>query len=131
MNEFRLAIIGSRTFDDYKILNTLVTDCHLNVGITHIISGGAKGADLLGAKWAKEHSVKLVEYLPEWDKYGKSAGFRRNADIINDSDAVMAFWDMESKGTADSINKANERGLDVFIFNMKTKQVSLFEGNHG
>ena len=131
MDEFRLAIIGSRDFNDYVVLSTLVTDCHMNVGITHVISGGAKGADSLGAQWAKDHGVQLVEYLPDWDKYGKSAGFRRNSDIIDDSDAVMAFWDMESRGTLDSINKANERGLDVFIYNMKTQEISLFEGNHG
>jgi hypothetical protein len=126
---FRLAVIGSRSFNDYKVAKAVLDDCHKNVGITSIVSGGAKGADSLGARWAHENEIELILYLPDWERFGKSAGFRRNSEIINDSDAVIAFWDGESKGTADSINKANEKGLDVFIYNYVTKQLSLFEGH--
>lgn len=131
MIDFKLAVIGSRTFEDYDVAKILLDDCNSKVGITHIISGGAKGADSIGAKWANESGVKLVEYIPDWDKHGKRAGFIRNSQIIADADAVIAFWDGKSGGTADSINKANEKGLDVFIYNFVKKSFSLFEGNHG
>lgn len=71
--------------------------------ITHIISGGAKGADTLGEKFAKEYNKELIVFKPNWDKYGKSAGFKRNVDIINECDYCAIFWDGQSHGTKHDI----------------------------
>ena len=56
-----------------------------------VVSGGAHGADTLGADWARSKGYSVVEYLPNWNKYGKRAGFLRNEQIINDCDMVIAF----------------------------------------
>jgi hypothetical protein len=127
MNMSRVAIIGSRDFVDYKVLSKTINDCHKIIAITHIISGGAKGADSLGARWAKENNVELIEYLPDWDRYGKSAGFKRNTTIIESADFVIAFWDMKSKGTADSIRKALNFGLNVLVYDFIAKKLSWME----
>lgn len=123
---YNIAIIGSRSYNNYDELKTFM-DKSLILQINKIISGGAKGADSLGARWAKEHNLELVEYLPDWDRYGKSAGFKRNTTIIENSDIVVAFWDEKSKGTADSIRKARELGLDIIIYNYETGIVRLEE----
>ena len=116
----RLAIIGSRTFNDFSELLDFVTfwffdgpnQCfHFN----EIISGGAKGADSLGAKFAKDYKIKLTTFKPEWKKYGKSAGFIRNQTIVDNCDIVLAFWDGESRGTADTIGKAKKAKKPTFI----------------
>lgn len=97
----RAAIIGSRSFNDYNlVLETLLE--YENV-ITTIVSGGAKGADTLGERWAKEKNKEILIFYPDWSKYGRSAGFIRNKDIIENSDIVFAFWDGTSKGTKNSI----------------------------
>lgn len=106
----RLAIIGSRSFNDYDLLvdhlHTWIVDDRDECAITEVISGGAKGADSLAARWAKEHGIKLTEFIPDWDGLGKKAGFIRNEDIVKAADVVLAFWDGVSKGTQNSLSIA-------------------------
>jgi hypothetical protein len=97
----KLAVIGSRSFDKIELLNTKIEE--LDLVITEIISGGAKGADLLAEKWAINNQIKLTIIKPNWRLYGKGAGIKRNEKIINDCDYCIAFWDGESKGTLSSI----------------------------
>lgn len=71
----KLAIIGSRDFEDYELCkNTILKNCNINE-ITEIVSGGAKGADSLGEKFAKENNIKLTLFLPNWQKFGKERDF--------------------------------------------------------
>ncbi len=115
----RIAIVGSRTFSDYGLLAKTIFDFLAPIdSTTHIISGGAKGADALGEKFAYKNGAKLTVYRPEWIKYGKSAGFLRNQLIVDSCDIVIAFWDGVSRGTADTLNKAKKAKkpiLTVFI----------------
>jgi hypothetical protein len=107
----KVAVIGSRDFNDYEeVKQTLLT-----INITLLVSGGAKGADSLGERYAKEHNIETKIFLPDWDKYGKKAGFLRNTDIINEAELIIAFWDGQSKGTKDSIDKAEKKGKKVVI----------------
>lgn len=72
--------------------------------ITHIVSGGARGADSLAEKFAREYNKKLIVYRADWNRYGKGAGFIRNATIINACDYCVAFWDGQSHGTKHDID---------------------------
>lgn len=103
----RTAIIGSRTFNDLSF----ATERLKEFDITHVVSGGARGADSIAEKWAYQNEIPTTIYYPNWGRYGKSAGFRRNADIVEDCDQLIAFWDGNSKGTANSIDiaKANKK----------------------
>lgn len=99
----KLAIIGSRTFDNYELLAQFIKDNYDLTAITHIISGGAKGADSLGERFAKENDIETIVFKAEWELYGKSAGILRNIDIISNCDKCVAFWDGESHGTKHAI----------------------------
>jgi hypothetical protein len=98
----KLAIIGSRTFNDYFFLKEKL-DPYVSK-ITQVISGGANGADFLGEKWAKENNIETMIFYADWKKYGKRAGFIRNEYIINNCDLCVAFWDGKSKGTSHSLS---------------------------
>lgn len=100
----KVAIIGSREFNDFNLLEKKINE--LNINISLIVSGGAKGADILGERYAKKYGIETLIFIPDWKQFGKKAGFIRNTDIIENSDIVIAFWNGESKGTLDSINKA-------------------------
>ena len=112
----KLAIIGSRTATDYTLLTDYIdrwfgfnlADDGSERGhlVDEVISGGAAGADTLGARWAKDHGVKLTVFKPDWERYGKRAGFLRNEDIVKAADMVLALWDGVSKGTANSLSIA-------------------------
>ena len=106
----KLAIVGSRTFNDYTKLRSFIKE-NFNVDeITHIVSGGARGADRLGEAFAAEFGKQLVVFKADWDKYGKRAGFVRNVDIINECDQCVAFWDGESHGTKHDIELCEQQG---------------------
>jgi len=107
----KTAVIGSRTFNDYSLLCKVLKD----FDITHVVSGGAAGADSMAVQWALDKQIPYTEHVPNWMKYGKAAGFIRNADIIADSELVIAFWNGFSKGTENSINIAKTRGVPVYI----------------
>lgn len=122
----KLAIIGSRSFDDYNLLKQICDKIHTKYVITEIVSGGAKGADLLGERFANEYAIKTNIFIPDWNRHGKSAGFIRNNDIVNHSDLVLAFWDGVSKGTNHSINIAKKTNKPIIIFNYKSKTYTKY-----
>jgi len=117
----KLAIIGSRDFNDHPRLIDTILDYYSDgvfgkrLRISEIISGGAAGADSLGAKFAKENNIKLTVFLPDWNAFGKRAGFIRNRDIIVNCNAVLAFWDGASKGTQNSLSIAKELKKDTLV----------------
>lgn len=107
----KLAIVGSRSFNNYEVLKQNI-DLR---NITCIISGGARGADTLAERLAHDNGLDYIEFLPDWEKNGKSAGFLRNVDIIQNADMVVAFWDGSSKGTKHSISLAKKYGKPLKI----------------
>ncbi len=113
----KLAIIGSRSFENYALMKEQLLALIQKDGLslTHIVSGGAKGADTLGAQFAKEHQLELVVFKPDWKRFGKRAGFIRNTEIIEHADMVVAFWDGISNGTKDALDKSNTLGKKSFI----------------
>ena len=80
-----------------------------------IVSGHARGADVLGERFAKEFGLPVELYPAQWNALGKGAGMVRNAQMAKVSDALIAFWDGHSRGTERMINFARRRGLDVTI----------------
>lgn len=80
-----------------------------------IMSGHAKGADMLGERFAEEHGLKLEVYPADWKAHYRSAGFRRNEQMGNIANGLIAFWDGESHGTKHMIEYAKSKGLDVNV----------------
>jgi len=106
----KIAIIGSR--------NLLISNLekYLPDNITEIVSGGAKGVDTSAREYAKNNNIKLTEFLPEYDKYGKFAPLKRNLQIIEYADCVIAFWDGKSKGTKHVIENCRKQNKKVTVY---------------
>ncbi len=105
----KLAIIGSRNCPPIDI------EAHLKYIPDTIISGGAKGADTYAREFAQKHDLKLIEFLPEYDKYGKGAPLVRNKLIVENCDCVLAFWDGRSRGTKFTLDYAREKNKPIKI----------------
>lgn len=116
----KVGVIGSRDFSDYALMCKTLS----NYKISSIVSGGARGADKLAARFAKENNIKLKEFIPDWT-IGKHAGFLRNSEIVNESDIIIAFWDGKSNGTLDSIKKAKKQKKVVVVINYMTQNTTL------
>jgi hypothetical protein len=105
-----IAIVGSRGFSDYYLLETTILEhlCSAKKWPIKLISGGAKGADTLAEQLAENFNLEIQIFLPDWDKHGKAAGFIRNTQIVEACDFLFAFWDGESRGTKHSIDIARK-----------------------
>lgn len=110
----KYGIVGSRNFSDLGLVRRFVAKLKDD---DVVVSGGARGVDATAAKAARSRGIKVVEYIPDWDKLGKSAGYIRNQKIVDDSEVLVAFWDGNSKGTQHSILLARRAGKKVFIVN--------------
>ena len=126
----RIAVVGSRTFNNAQLMSQYLDP--LKARIQAVVSGGAPGADRLAEEWARRNGIESVIYAADWGNvdapgavvrthkktgkpYNVIAGFQRNKHIIDSADVVLAFWDMKSTGTKDSIDYARKLGKPVKI----------------
>ena len=119
---YRLIVAGSRDFDDYHLLCRKLDKICRKLDNILVISGGARGADKLGERWAFERGWSIRVYHPDYKKYGKEAPFVRNTEMADDGQALVAFWNGSSNGTKDMIKKARKAGLKVKIIHVETER---------
>lgn len=106
----KLAVIGSRN------LTVNLADYLSGMEIDELVSGGARGIDRCVRRYAEERKIPLREFLPDYEHYGRGAPLRRNLEIIEYADAVVAFWDGSSRGTKFVIDACRERNKPIRIF---------------
>lgn len=116
-SKIKLAIVGSRDINDFRILDLYGFGALNMMGfnlcdVSHIVSGGAVGVDRLAEKAYRKYKdtlykqpIRLVVHKAEWETYGKQAGFLRNQIIVDDCDAAIVIWNGGSSGTRDTIEK--------------------------
>lgn len=115
----KVIVCGGRDFKNMEMLSY-----HLNLylqnydfGDIEIVSGTADGADRLGEQWAADKGVKVKRFPADWDRFGKSAGYKRNVEMVNYATHCIAFWNgkVSGSGTKHTINIAREKGLPLKI----------------
>ena len=108
----RVAIIGSRGITVDNIGD------YLPVGTAEIVSGGAKGVETSAKEYALTNDIKYTEFLPDYKRFGRGAPLKRNLQIIEYADTVIAFWDGKSKGTEFVIKNCEKIGKPVQIIRL-------------
>lgn len=114
-----IAIVGSRGIDDISILEQLWNQLKLGFDGHKIISGGAKGVDQMARNFAIAHKIPIIEHIPDWNKYGKKAGYLRNKQIIDECDICIAIWDGSSPGTEHDIRLCKQLKKRLYLYNSK------------
>ena len=104
----KLAIVGSRSLTDIN-LDKYLQDEHPD----EVVSGGARGIDMLAEQWARSHGVPVTTFLPDYSRYGRRAPLVRNDQIVEAADKVIALWDGKSTGTMYTVRKAEKMGKPV------------------
>lgn len=115
---YKVIIAGTRMFADYTLLCSSCDRLLSQKGLTHdiiIVSGTARGADKLGERYAKERGYNVELFPADWENKGRAAGYIRNADMADNADALIAFWDGTSHGTAHMIDIARKKNLPVRV----------------
>ena len=110
----KVAVVGSRNLSVRDLGEYLPSET------TEIISGGARGVDTSAREYANAHGIPITEILPDYKKYpGRIASLKRNIEIIERSDLVLAFWDGESHGTKFVIDNCRKLGKRVIVYKPK------------
>ncbi len=112
----KIAVIGSREMVVCDLENYLPAET------TEIVSGGARGVDTSARYYAQKSGLKLTEFLPDYNKYGKIAPLMRNLEIIDYADEVYAFWDGASRGTKFVIENCRRKNKKVHVFMLKKQE---------
>jgi hypothetical protein len=107
-------IAGGREYifteSDIQLLNRL----RIQIPITEVVSGGARGADRCGEMWASKHNIPIKLFPANWDKHGKSAGAKRNKQMAQYADAVILF--PGGRGTDCMFTLAEEEKIKIFDY---------------
>lgn len=122
-NPFYCLVVGSRGFNDYSLMCEKLDFLLKDKKYVVIVSGGAKGADSLAERYAREHGHELKVFQANWDAYGKSAGYKRNEEMhlfisvpSGRERIVVAFWDGSSKGTAHNFELATKYNNPIEVY---------------
>ena len=110
----RVIIAGSRDITSYAAVQFAVKDSGFN--ITEVVSGGARGVDRLGERYAEDNNIPIQLFLPDWNRDGIGAGFIRNTQMAAYADALIAIWDGVSKGTKHMIKTMERENKKVFVY---------------
>lgn len=83
----------------------------------HIVEGGAYGVDALAKLYALQNELPYTEVKADWDKYGRSAGPRRNQKMAEMSDYCIVFF-KGSRGSASMIAEALKKNVPVYVISI-------------
>ena len=114
----KVIVAGSRNYTDYEEARAYIDLCLSRIRTEYdlvILSGGCRGADRLGERYAAERGYPVIRFPADWDTYGRSAGPIRNREMAEASDYVICFWDGRSRGTRQIIDCAEKLGKPVKI----------------
>jgi hypothetical protein len=125
--KLKLIIAGSRSITDFGQLLEAISLSPYQSLVTEIVSGNAKGADLLGERLAREQEIQLAVFPARWEELGPGAGFARNKEMAAYSDALLAVWDSVSRGTSNMIDTMKRMNKPYFVY--CPKQFTSFSGN--
>ena len=111
----KVLVCGSRTFRDRTALFAVLDDVREINGVDVIIEGCAKGPDRMAEEWAAARGIPNRHFPADWERWGKAAGHRRNAQMLRDGtpDLVVAFWDGRSSGTGGMLKSAEKAGVST------------------
>ena len=115
---YKIIIAGGRDFNDYDLLKKEVSGFLKTLDIDsglEMVSGGAKGVDAMGERFAQENDVAVKLFPADWSKYGRGAGPKRNKQMAEYATHLIAFWNGESKGTKSMITLAKKNDLSVTV----------------
>jgi len=110
----KVIIAGSRSItDENEVVQAIVDSGFM---ITEVVSGGARGVDRIGEKWAQMMGIPVTRFIPDWEHLGKSAGHTRNHDMavyVGSQGGLILVWDGMSSGSKNMLQHATTYELRI------------------
>ena len=111
----RVIVAGSRGFTNRHYGFFCLDVFHSQWPIAALISGMASGADTIGCEWARSRGIQIIPMPADWNTYGKAAGYKRNEQMAELGDYLIAFWDGISRGTKHMIDIAEAKNITTTV----------------
>ena len=106
--------MGSRHFPEMERVRDFVE--RLPAGAI-VVTGGASGVDAIAGQAARAKALGLIKLPPRFEETtDPGASVRRNQELIDSAEVLVAFWDGQSQGTRRTIDRALESGREVHVF---------------
>ena len=115
--DVKAVIVGSRSIGAVDMDGAL---SRLGIDPSMVISGGARGVDRIAETWARARGIETRILKPDWRRYGRGAALKRNRELVEAGDVVVAFWDGTSRGTMHTVRTAEELGKRVHVVHVQT-----------
>jgi hypothetical protein len=122
MGALILLVTGGVDFTDREFLEEQLERVRREEGpLVEVVQGGAQGADFMAWRWAGlQEGVLNTTIHAEWERYGRSAGPRRNSLMISLRDPTRALAFPTSpegsrRGTWDMIKKLRRARIPLRI----------------
>ena len=74
----KVLVTGSRNFTANVVMKKALD----RLKPSSIVHGAARGADTLAQNYAKKNNITSYPHPAQWSKYGRSAGMKRNAEML-------------------------------------------------
>lgn len=103
----KLLIVGSRTITNFDLTGHIPEETEL------IICGGAKGVDTIAEQYADSHGIEKLIIKPQYEKFGRAAPIKRNEEMVDLADIVLAIWDGRSRGTKYTVQYAEQKNKKI------------------
>lgn len=109
----RILVTGSRNWDHAGLIADHIAEwADKATDPVDIVHGACRGADLLAANVAQMIGFGDESHPANWSKYGKRAGFVRNAEMVAlGADVCLAFIRDNSKGATMCADLAEKAGI--------------------
>ena len=121
----KLIVAGTRDFIDkeylWKVLDRYLSQ--RDPSTVTILDGKARGPDRFGGEYGEAKGMRVLPFPADWDKHGNAAGFIRNEEMAQAGTHLIAFWDGQSRGTKDMIERAQEHGLTIIVISIRPEQI--------
>lgn len=108
----KILVCGSRKYNDIKKVYETLDKLDATYQITAVVHGAASGADTLAGRWAEQRGKIIFAVPADWERYGKSAGPKRNIKMLTDHpDIGMIVAFPGGAGTRDMINQGTKKNI--------------------
>lgn len=113
----RILVTGSRDWVDWNVINRTLLEYAEATSLVIVHGACPTGADAFAQRWVEYQRVTVERYPADWQRFGKSAGFRRNAEMVAlGADVCLAFIRNHSRGATHTANLAAKAGIPVRVF---------------
>lgn len=109
----RVLVCGGRDYGDKARLFVVLDDAIKTHGLTSIIHGAARGADLLAEEWARSRQVPYLGVPARWNEEGTAAGPLRNQRMIARAKPEVCIAFPGGSGTLNCVHQAEDAGIMV------------------